>query len=769
MKPTLSIVIPAFNEASRLPRTFQLIHDALGGVFGDTRGTPVRIIEILVVDDGSTDSTSRLTLQAQTRIPELRCFTLPQNVGKGGAIHAGALAATGEWVLVADADSATPWQEFLKLWEHHNHNDVIIGSRASKSSDIRVRQSFVREHMGKTFNLLVRFITGLRFRDTQCGFKLFHRAPCLQFWPQLKIKRFAWDVEFLMLAQKQGLRLCDVPIAWEHQEESKVHPIRDASEMLAQILRLRLRIDFPFWQITAFLLWGLLAATALKLPTFDLDESLYLRASIEAKLSGSYLKPSWDGVPLNHKPPFFYGLILWASQILNESPQTISAFAARLPNFFATLGLFLVLGWRGIFGFLSVPFLVATSLAVIFDPIQTLFLLIAARVWIQARATWVSASVFGGLVACATLFKGLNGFIIPALGFGFAVLVEWAKRKRIPTSKIAWGVLAGLVAASLSALGFLGLHHAMGSGFTEEFFWVHHFSRAAEPMEGHGGSPLLPLIFFILGLGPLWFSVRTRILAQVELLSLIAATLVLFTLTRTLLPHYLWPAWVFMILAVAKSSAPPRAATDKPVLSPYPLAWRGFIFFVAAPLVIAGLVFPWISIHQLGNLLHDLFHNERGTTLLQGVTALPPGGRLFSVALGLTLLFLFFQRKKSPLTLPQIATINLLSLNALIGTLLPLALQVYVYPIQHMARQARDHLYPGACLQFSGPYSPSFSLALGNGIAHNKCQGNHTHLIVPTWKLKECDELGAEKISSAGWLHLCVKPQKIKPQDQGSR
>jgi len=244
----LSIIIPAYNEATRLPRTFELLTQAIdGGVF-----SAFSLAEILIVDDGSRDETATRAETDRQKNPILnaliRVIRIRPNQGKGNAIHQGLSQAQGPWCLIADADSATPWDQFLKLNEAASasqatpRTSIAIGSRDLPESDVRTRQSWVREHMGKTFNLLVRFITGLSFKDTQCGFKLIHRPSIQAFLPKLKVKRFAWDVEFLMFAKKFGLKTIEVPVSWEHQDDSHVHPVRDAAEMLMRVIQLRLRL-----------------------------------------------------------------------------------------------------------------------------------------------------------------------------------------------------------------------------------------------------------------------------------------------------------------------------------------------------------------------------------------------------------------------------------------------------------------------------------------------------------------------------------------------
>jgi dolichyl-phosphate beta-glucosyltransferase len=243
---TLTLILPAYNEANRLPRTFSLLNEALAqGVFKS-----VNLEKILIVDDGSKDETAKMVREHAAMQPLFEVLEVKPNQGKGNAIHRGLLASKTDWCLIADADSATPWNQFIKMHaacvdaNSARVNEVAIGSRDLPESNITQSQSWIRENMGKTFNFLVRIITGLSYRDTQCGFKLIHRPSALPFLPKLKINRFAWDVEFLMFAKNQGLRIREVAVDWEHQDESRVNAVRDSAEMLFRVLQLRFRLLF---------------------------------------------------------------------------------------------------------------------------------------------------------------------------------------------------------------------------------------------------------------------------------------------------------------------------------------------------------------------------------------------------------------------------------------------------------------------------------------------------------------------------------------------
>lgn len=240
---TLAILIPAFNESQRLPNTLELIKTSkLKGIFN-----PFALSEIWVIDDGSTDDTSRIARRFQTDLPELQVLTLPMNLGKGGAIHSGLQKVQTEWCLLADADSATPWDQFQVLaprcWNGSEAlADLAMGSRDLPGSVRSRRQSSIRENLGRLFNLAVRWVTGLPFKDTQCGFKLLRMGAIRPFLHLLQVRRFAWDVELLLFAERAKLRMLEIPVIWEHKEGSRISPLKDGIEMFLRVLQMRIRL-----------------------------------------------------------------------------------------------------------------------------------------------------------------------------------------------------------------------------------------------------------------------------------------------------------------------------------------------------------------------------------------------------------------------------------------------------------------------------------------------------------------------------------------------
>jgi dolichyl-phosphate beta-glucosyltransferase len=233
-----SLVIPAYNEAARLPATLQRACAYLDAQFSSS--------EIIVVDDGSSDETTRVAEATLAGRPRARVLTFPENRGKGAAVRAGMLASSGGDVLFSDADFSTPIEEESRLRAALDVGaDIAIGSRAEAESRITQRQGILRESMGRTFNVLIRLLGLSRFRDTQCGFKMFRREAAQEIFPETRLNRFAFDVEILFLAERLGFRIAAVPVEWRDDPASRVHMIRDSARMILEVLRIRCR--YPPW------------------------------------------------------------------------------------------------------------------------------------------------------------------------------------------------------------------------------------------------------------------------------------------------------------------------------------------------------------------------------------------------------------------------------------------------------------------------------------------------------------------------------------------
>lgn len=238
-RPRLSIVIPAYNEAARIRGSLESLVRYLVGT-GEAA-------EILVVDDGSGDSTVESVEQFAAGVPQgnvsIRVIRNGRNRGKGYSVKHGVLAAQGDLVLISDADFSTPIDDLpiLRRAVESEGYAIAIGSRALQDSRVEVRQAGWREAMGRTFNRLVRLLTGLQFRDTQCGFKLVRRNVALPLFRAARIERFAYDVELLYLARKAGVRVAERGVRWRNAAGTKVSPLVDPLSMLKDIARVVLR------------------------------------------------------------------------------------------------------------------------------------------------------------------------------------------------------------------------------------------------------------------------------------------------------------------------------------------------------------------------------------------------------------------------------------------------------------------------------------------------------------------------------------------------
>lgn len=233
--PEFSIVIPAYNEDKRLGRALGRLRDYFA-----SRQMELRQIEILVVDDGSTDGTARVAGEWASALPSLRLLSNGENRGKGYSVRRGMLEARGRIALFTDADLSSPIEESEKLLAAiRAGKDVAIGSRALDRSLISLHQSRWREFAGIIFNGFVRLFTGLPFHDTQCGFKAFVREPSRIVFEQQRIERFGFDPEILFLARRHGLRAAEVPVRWAHDEATKVRVLRDSLLMFGDLVLIR--------------------------------------------------------------------------------------------------------------------------------------------------------------------------------------------------------------------------------------------------------------------------------------------------------------------------------------------------------------------------------------------------------------------------------------------------------------------------------------------------------------------------------------------------
>jgi dolichyl-phosphate beta-glucosyltransferase len=239
MPPTLSIVVPAFNESARIGPSLQKIIKYLTQQYKQS--------ELIVVDDGSSDGTAAVAESAARdsgSIPT-RVIRYEENRGKGYAVRLGLLAASANVVLFSDADLSTPITEAPKLINpiRGSECDLAFGSRALDRSLIGIHQPWRREQGGRVFNLIVRLATGLPFWDTQCGFKAFRMSVCRPLIEAAQIDRFGFDVELIYLAQLARLRLREIPVRWDHNVGGPLdlsgNYSRDSVRMINEVRRIR--------------------------------------------------------------------------------------------------------------------------------------------------------------------------------------------------------------------------------------------------------------------------------------------------------------------------------------------------------------------------------------------------------------------------------------------------------------------------------------------------------------------------------------------------
>ena len=228
----ISVVIPAYNEEFRISSTILEIYSFFREVEH----------EILVVSDGSTDNTVSVIEALRAKYKSLRIESYIENEGKGYAVKTGVLKAKGELILVVDADGATPIMDFDKLYSQLQYGyEVIIGSRSIKDPTINIQVKLIRHIMGKVFNFFVRLIVLPGISDTQCGFKLFTSAAAGRIFEKLNDRRFAYDVEALLIARSLGYRIREVPVNYTGVDNSKVSLIRDSVSMFLKLIIFKFR------------------------------------------------------------------------------------------------------------------------------------------------------------------------------------------------------------------------------------------------------------------------------------------------------------------------------------------------------------------------------------------------------------------------------------------------------------------------------------------------------------------------------------------------
>jgi glycosyltransferase involved in cell wall biosynthesis len=229
---TYSIIIPAYNEGARLDATLTKVLRYVAEKKWDA--------EVIVVNDGSRDNTVEIVQSHMQKNSALRLLENPGNRGKGYSVRNGMMNARGEVLLFSDADLSSPIEEAPKLLAAMAEGaDIAIGSRWMRSELQSQRQPLYRQFFGRIFNLMLRLILGLQFKDTQCGFKAFTRSAAQAIFRQQKIERWGFDPELLYLAKKYGFKVAEVPVAWAHSTGTRISPLRDGTRMVVEMLKIR--------------------------------------------------------------------------------------------------------------------------------------------------------------------------------------------------------------------------------------------------------------------------------------------------------------------------------------------------------------------------------------------------------------------------------------------------------------------------------------------------------------------------------------------------
>jgi dolichyl-phosphate beta-glucosyltransferase len=229
MTPQISVIIPAYNEESRLPATLDSVYQYLSQRYPE--------FEILVVDDGSLDRTVDIVESYAKTHPRVRVLSYQPNQGKGHAIRTGILSASGELLLINDADGSSPIEEVERLEAAiRSGANIAIGSRAKPDQNRRVEALAYRKFVGNTFNAIVQKLLLPGIYDTQCGFKLFEAKVGRDLFSVATINGFGFDVEILYIARLRGYKISEIAINWHNVEGSKVNVLIDSPKMLLDVL-----------------------------------------------------------------------------------------------------------------------------------------------------------------------------------------------------------------------------------------------------------------------------------------------------------------------------------------------------------------------------------------------------------------------------------------------------------------------------------------------------------------------------------------------------
>lgn len=229
-KLEISVVIPAYNESKRIPKTLKIIND-----FFAKSGYSY---EVIVVDDGSYDDTAKVI--KELKLENVRVVSYKANRGKGYAVNFGVKSSRGEKIIFIDADNSTPFEQIEKLLKFADDFEVVIGSRYLSNSNIKIKQPFSRRIAARFGNLLIRILLLPRLSDTQCGFKMFQQAAAQEIFSRQTIWRWGFDIETLYIAKKLKYKIKEVPIDWYNDEGTKIQSPMVFLTTLSELMRIKL-------------------------------------------------------------------------------------------------------------------------------------------------------------------------------------------------------------------------------------------------------------------------------------------------------------------------------------------------------------------------------------------------------------------------------------------------------------------------------------------------------------------------------------------------
>jgi len=242
----LSVIIPAYNEEKCIGKTLSLIRKFL-----DNQGY---LYEVIVVDDGSSDTTAAITEIIAEGWPELKIINNKINRGKGTVVKQGVLNSVGKYILFMDADSATPIEEIDKLLEHVDKYSIVIGSRHCPGAKIHVPQARHRIILSRVSNLLIRFLILPGIYDTQCGFKLLEHNAGQNVFSNVRLERWGFDFEMLVIAKHLGYRFKEVGVEWYDDPDSKVRAGKEAFKTLKDLFKVKLNLLKGEYSKTGYIL-----------------------------------------------------------------------------------------------------------------------------------------------------------------------------------------------------------------------------------------------------------------------------------------------------------------------------------------------------------------------------------------------------------------------------------------------------------------------------------------------------------------------------------